>query len=197
MTSDTEIKGNIIEGIIEIKGFVEIRNGDAIVKAENKFVQTTLQLIMNWLSLTHTPANMNNSGQGPMNIYNIYIGSDLATPTLYDTTVLTLPIGTAPGTAPNAKGGTTSNPSNGVFRTIITATWNPGTVSGIVGEMALYLNLYSAPTYLKTFGWSEIYQPPIAVLASRLAVADGAFSSFAINTANPLTITWTIQFSFV
>lgn len=187
----------MISDTVKIKGFVEIKNGDTIIKAENKFVQTTLQLIINWLSMTHVPTNWNVGSYGPTYIYNMYIGTDITTATLFNTSALISPIGTAPGTAPNAKGGVTSNPSNGVFRIIITATWNAGTVSGMVGEMALYLNLLSAPTNLKVYGWSDVVQPTSAVLASRLAVADGAFSPFTINTANPLTITWTIQLSFV
>ena len=188
-------KNNISTDTIKIEGLVEIQNGYTHIKAKNKFVQTMLQHIANmiagygwWNSVT--------TFYGPIRSYSIYIGSDIATPTAYNTTVLTSPTGTSPGTGPNSINGTISNPSAGVFNMTIAATWNPGTVSGIVGEMALYNNVYTAGN-LRGFQWGGNFNPPSAILVSRLSVADGDFSSFAINTANPLSIAWIIQLRFV
>jgi len=130
-----------------------------------------------------------------MYLKNIYLGTDIAIPTAYNTTALTFPIGIAPGTAPNTLIGSTSNPSNGVFQITMTATWNSGTVSGTVGEIALYLNVLTAGN-LKAFGWSANYQPGAAILASRLSVADGSFEAFLIDDTKPLVVTWTLQVIF-
>ena len=140
----------------------------------------------------------NNAGTNiymPCYSISMYVGSNTNTPTAYDRTVLVSPIGTSPGTAPNSIIGGTSNPSNGVYRLVITATWSAGIISGTIGEMALYLNTFD--TALQTFGWSGPIAPPAGNrLVSRLSVADGDFSAFTINTGNPLAITWTIQLSF-
>ena len=184
---------------IKIEGFVEIRNGDMVIKAKNKFVQTILQHIINFISMGIIPGS-NAASQGPISVYNMYVGTDIAQATLYNTAALTTPIGGAPGTAPNSIGGVTSNPSNGVFQMSITATWNAGTLPGdpTIGEMALYLDMYSAPASLFAYQWvMQPYAPGGAKLASRLAAADGVFAPFAINSANPLSIVWTIQVSFV
>jgi hypothetical protein len=133
--------------------------------------------------------------------YDVYIGTNTTTPTSYNTIVLASPIGTAPGTAANIKTGSTSNPSNGVFRVTFSTTWNAGTVSGTVGEMALYLTLRST---LQSFGWTILSSgenhygsfQETKQLVSRLAAADGTLTPFIINTINPLTINWTVQFNF-
>lgn len=185
---------------IKVEGFVEIRNGDKVIKAKNKFVQTMLQNILNFLS-NYTCQNAGNYWQGPTTSFNMYVGIDAAQVTLYNTTALTTPIGGAPGTAPNSIGGVTSNPSNGVFLINFTATWNAGTLPGnpTIGELALYLSVFAAGN-LSAYQWSTGTGgggTGTPVLVSRLAAADGVFSPFAINSANPLSIVWTIQLSFV
>ena len=195
---------------IKILGEVEIRNGDTVIKAKNKFVQTILQHITNALSNSvlygggggfptdgwHGPTDSTVGGP------KMYVGTDIAQVTLYNTAALTTPIGGAPGTAPNLVIGNTSNPSNGVFQMSITATWNAETLPGnpTIGEMALYLNVYPAPANLKAFGWSIVfgspYSPGAVALASRLSVADGSFVAFVVDSTKPLAITWTITVSF-
>lgn len=183
---------------IKIEGFVEIRNGDTVIKVKNRFVQTLLQYILNTLSLSATINNV--TIRGPMNSYNMYVGSDTGTVTAYNTAALTFPlVGPGPpGTAPTTIVGSTQNPSDGVFRIIITATWNAGTLPGnpTIGEMALYKYVWAAGN-LKTFAWSALLDGSGPILTTRLAAADGAFTPFAINSANPLIIVWTIQLSFV
>ena len=183
---------------INIGGFVEIINGDThLQEQQNKLVQTMYAWFSNMTScsaLVHS-SNSNDTWSLMTNGYQMYLGTDMITPTLYNTTVLTSPIGTAPGTAPNTTGGTVTNPSTVVFRILFSATWNAYTVSGTVGEMALYLRLMSSA--IQGFGWTK-YVPATEPLqlASRLAVADGSMSSFAINNAAPLTVNWIIQFSY-
>lgn len=182
---------------IKIKGIVEIINGDTHIIAENKFVQSMLIWLTNITSVSslNLPANMLNHWGISTYSWDIYLGTDTSTPTVYNTTVLTSPIGTTPGTAAAIKVGSTTNPSSGVYRTIFTATWNAGAVSGTVGEMALYLSVKST---LQAFGWgwsgsvNETKQ-----LVSRLAAADGSMTPFLINTANPLTMNWTVQYTAV
>lgn len=182
---------------IKIEGFVEIRNGDKVIKAKNRFVQTILAHISNALVLGRISAGAPSViyWRGPFWDYNIYLGTDQVTPTVFNTTALTSPIGGAPGTAPNTKIGSTSNPSNGVFQINTTATWNAGTVSGTVGEMALYLNLTPA---LKGYQWggAATQENGAVQLGSRLSVADGSFSAFPIDNTKPLAVTWTIRVSF-
>lgn len=185
----------VLKDTLKIVGEVEIRNGDTVIKAKNRFVQTILQNICNMMSFSARLTLALNEFQGAMFIRNIYLGTDIAIPTAYNTTALTFPIGIAPGTAPNTLIGSTSNPSDGVFQITMTATWNSGTVSGTVGETALYLNVFPAGN-LKAFGWSGLYQPGAAVLASRLSVADGSFEAFLIDDTKPLVVTWTLQVIF-
>lgn len=183
---------------INIRGYVEIRNGDTVINGKNKFVQSLLGHISNIMTLGRISWTQASSlfWRGPMYSLNMYLGTDTVTTTTYNTTALYSPIGTSPGTAPNTLLGSTVNPSNGVFQIVITATWNTGTVSGTVGEMALYLNLTPA---LKGYQWggSSTQEYGAVQLASRLAVADGTISSFIIDNTKPLAVTWIIQVSFI
>ena len=106
-------------------------------------------------------------------------------------TQLVSPIGAAPGTEPSSKSGALTNPSPGVWRIVYTATWDAGTVSGTVGEVALYLTTVSS----FIFGDSGWYCDGGKNMVSRLSVADGAFSAFTIDTNKPFTVTWTIEIS--
>lgn len=193
---DTDKDFNLNE--INVGGFVEVINGDThLQEQQNKLVQAVYAWFSNMTSFNSLEHTLNNSDNWILstNGYQMYLGTDLITPTLYTTTTLTSPIGTAPGTAPNTTGGTVTNPSTTIFRILFSATWVPYTVSGTVGEMALYLRLMS-PT-IQPFRWTK-YAPATEPLqlASRLAVADGSMSSFSINTASPLTVNWIIQFSY-
>jgi hypothetical protein len=186
---------------IKIKGLVEIINGDTYIVAENKFVQNMLIRLVNMTTMSRFNDNFGGGTWG-MSTYawDVYIGTDTTTGTVYNTPSLSNPIGTTPGTAANIKTGSTSNPSNGVFRVTFSTTWNPGTVSGTVGEMALYLSVKST---LQSFGWTLLASSigygsfqETKQLVSRLAAADGTLTPFIINTINPLTINWTVQFNF-
>lgn len=181
---------------IKIRGIVEIINSDNRIITENKFVQSMLAWLCNMTSFS----NYSCAGSGTWNLstsaWDIYLGTDQGAITNYNTTILSTPVGGGTGTAANIKTGSTSNPSNGVFRVTFTATWNPGVLgSPTIGEMALYLSIKNS---LQSFGWGQPYGSATETkqLVSRLAVADGALTAFTINPINPVTINWTIQYSF-
>lgn len=96
-------------------------------------------------------------------------------------------------TAPDGQSGSNATPS-GTYRISWMATWNAGTLPAItVTEVGLFLNLKgSAQAFGATYGHGDT-----PMLFSRLSEADGDFSSFAINTAVPLTIEWRLLFEFV
>jgi hypothetical protein len=187
-------------GRIVITGKVEITNGPKHAGPyRNHFVRNALQALM-YILLTNT---YNYSGSSvyclvnfaPLNPQTMYLGSDTSTKTTASMTALVAPIGTAPGTAPNGWNSSIQMLSNGSAVTY-TATWNAGTVSGTIGEMALYgsvaTNYYTGMlTCGNTISWGGG-----SVMLSRLSVADGDFSAFAINASYPLIIVWTIQFLF-
>jgi hypothetical protein len=63
-----------------------------------------------------------------------------------------------------------------------TVAWLPGTVSGTIGEVGLYLTL-SGGTY-------PVGNPG---MVARLSIADGSFTAFTVNTYNTLTVVWNIN----
>lgn len=180
---------------VKIRGIVEIKNGDKIIHAENRFVQSMLVWLTNFCSINYAyPTSNSKNKYISTSAWDIYCGTDTNTSTLYNTTVLTSPIGTSPGTPANSKSGGTTNPANGIFNVTYSATWPAGSISGTVGEIGLYLSVLGT---LQPFGW--VYQinntSEPKVLVSRLSVTDtGGFSQFTIDTQFPLVISWTIQF---
>jgi hypothetical protein len=167
---------------IGIRGTVKIENGEHIAIGRNHWVGQGLETIGGYL-------NYNTGGiNGASYSWNMYIGSDTSTATTVSMTSLVLPIGTAPGTAPNAKSLSGAYYSTSTTPVVLTwvATWNAGTVSGTLGEVGLYLWLY----------YGNITNGAIASnpgLVSRLSAADGSFTAFTINTAAALTVTWTVN----
>jgi len=183
-------------GRIVITGKVEITNGPKHAgQYRNHFVNNALAALMYILLSNWNEYNLYNNNPAyniaPLNPQTIYIGSDTTTKTTASMTALVAPIGTAPGTGPNNFTGTLQLLSNGSSATY-TATWNAGTVSGTIGEMALY---GSAVNNMLT-GNQDTNWNSGSVMLSRLSVADGDFSAFTINTAYPLVIAWTVQFLF-
>lgn len=176
-----------------MEGIVEIRNGDKHIIAKNKFVNQGLIALINLLSCSqlNSASYVPAYGWGGASSSFMVLGNDIATATTFSMTSLVSPIGTAPGTKANSQSISNGSPSSGVYQVTYTATWNAGAVSGILGELGLYLylrnTLVSAGGALDSVG---------GYLASRLASADGAFTSFSINTGAPLTIAWSIRFSF-
>jgi len=181
-------------GRIVITGSVEITNGPKHTGPyRNHFVGNALQALM-YILLTDFYVNGSlNETIAPLNPETMYLGSDTSTKTTASMTALVAPIGTAPGTAPNNWNSSIQILSNGSAATY-TATWNAGTVSGTIGEMALYGS--AATTYYTGTINTNINWGSGAVMLSRLSVADGDFSAFTINTSYPLIVAWTVQFLF-
>ena len=158
-------------GRIVITGKVEITNGPKHAGPyRNHFVNNALWALGNIIT----------SSSGTLSPSTIYLGTDTSIKTTPSLAALVSPIGSSPGTGPNTWSNSEQNLSNGSSASFM-ATWNAGTVSGTIGEMALY---GSATGQSGT------------VMLSRLSVADGDFSAFTINTAYPLTVSWTVQFLF-
>ena len=177
-------------GRIVITGSVEITNGPKHAGPyRNHFVDSALAALM-YILLTNY-SSYSNYKIAPLNPQTIYLGTNTTTKTTASMTALVAPIGTAPGTGPNNWNNALQLLSNGSAVTY-TATWNAGTVSGTIGEMALY---GSAATQSVT-GSTAVNWSSGSVMLSRLSVADGNFSAFTINSTYPLVIAWTVQFLF-
>ena len=186
-------------GRIVITGSLEITNGPKHAGPyRNHFVNSALQALM-YILLTNA-YNYTSSGIycdiafAPLNPQTMYLGTNTTVATFPYMNMLVNPIGNSPGTGPNSFSFSYGSITNG-YQAIFTATWNAGTVSGTIGEMALYGS--AATTYYTgTQTGSELWEGSSAVMLSRLSVADGDFSSFTINTSYPLVVAWTIQFVF-
>ena len=165
---------------LSLVGIVIIENGKNKVMGRNHWVGQGLETIGGYL--------VGGAGNGAAS--NIYIGSDTIVPTTVSMTGLIVPIGSAPGTGPNTFNASYSiNISSTIPATVVyTAVWNPGTVSGTLGEVGLYLHGYgglSGSTYATNPG-----------LAARIAVADGTLTPFVINPIDALTISWFVYFAY-
>lgn len=188
---------------IVIRGFVTIKQGDKVLARAviNHFVDAGLKGIISTLIHKH----LYSSGTGYCewelwySSWSMYLGSDIATVTTTGMTALQSPIGAAPGTPPNSKSASTKDggvggDNDGIWNVVFMATWDAGTVSGTLGELALYMR---APDKI-TFGWTETNETytPSVVMISRLSSADTDFSSFVIDEEKPLTVEWKVQLAF-
>jgi hypothetical protein len=192
--------GVLKSGEIRVRGFVDIWNGTYHQRVKNHFVGTMLNQLINQIA-TDTSQFGNSIVSGAFGFGDwsgigdsyMIIGTDTANKTIISTGGLSAPIGGASPIKPNTQSGSTQSISNGAA-VVLTSTWNAGTVSGTVGEIGIY-GRSNASTGLVGFG-SHFYGGGGNFFASRLSVADGDFTAFTINTAAPLTINWTIQFTF-
>ena len=182
-------------GRIVITGSVEITNGPKHAGPyRNHFVNNALQAL-GYILLTNYSVSTGTGSVNisPLNPKTMYLGTNTTVATFPNMQGLVAPIGTPPGTGPNNLSSSYGSITNG-YQVVYTATWNAGTVSGTIGEMALYgtftesVGNANSPNY-GTWGTHT-------GMLSRLSVADGDFSAFTINTSYPLVITWTIQFVF-
>jgi hypothetical protein len=188
---------------VQIKGFVTIWQGDEkdkrfiAVRAENHFVDAGLKGLVSALVCKTLKTN-----SGGVSIYawsylpQIYLGSDVETPTVHEMSALTSPIGASPGTAPSTiSGAARTNPSSGKWRTSYIAIWYAGSVSGTVGELGLYLRPFTE----FTAGWDRSAYASYSYdskLVSRLSHANSDLSSFAIDPSKSLTVQWDLEVSF-
>jgi len=183
-------------GRIVITGKVEITNGPKHAGPyRNHFVNNTLNalgyiLLSNWNEYTNNSVPQTYT-IAPLYPQTMYLGTNTTVTTFPNMKGLVAPIGTSPGTGPNNWSVSNGSITNG-YQVVYTATWNAGTVSGTIGEMALY---GLAINYILT-GTNGTSWTGNTVMLSRLSVADGDFSAFTINTTYPLVIAWTVQFLF-
>jgi len=187
-------------GRIVITGKVEITNGPKHAGPyRNHFVNNALQALGYTLLINFSYPNQGTNKTiyiAPLYPSTMYLGTNTTIPTFPNMTGLVAPIGPAPGTAPNSFSPSGASITNG-YQVTYSATWNPGTVSGTIGEMVLYGSV-TTTYYTGTLGslGSNLYMNSGNVMLSRLSVADGDFSSFTINASYPLIIVWTVQFLF-
>lgn len=187
---------------VVIKGYITIWQGEGKEKKiicerkENHWVDGGIQGLISAL-IGHRIYAAGGSGSKVSfwsYIARMYLGTDTGTVTIHSATELTSSIGAPPGTGPNTiVGEDLSNPSIGTFKTGLTAQWVAGTVSGTVGELALYLGAFTS----LAVNWAKgaVYSFP-AIMVSRLSEADGDFSSFVIDETKSLTVEWDLEVSF-
>jgi hypothetical protein len=120
------------------------------------------------------------------------VGTDTTTPTNFSMISLVSPLASSSNiTWPNTTSvNPPTNPSGTTYyQTSIQAIWNAGALgSSVLGEFGLYANCVNANN------------PCSAVnntLLTRIASADGTFSSFNINPTLPLVINYIVQVSYV
>ncbi len=188
--------GTLAKDAVIIEGIVEITNGDTHIIARNSVVDQGLIALVNLLSVSGFLANQTPAqawigvGNGSMRV-----GQDTVIPTQHTTTLLAVPIGAGIGTAPNTQSISNSNPSAGQYQVTYTSTWVAGAVSGTLGEVGLFLFIWTLAQGLQAAGTAGVV-PTVQTMFSRMASADGKFTSFAINTSVPLAISWIVRFTF-
>lgn len=184
---------------LKIKGLVRITQTDeegneTVIQdwTENRFCNGMLKYLWTLMS----GLNLNHSTDGVYfgsNNVQIYVGRDTVTSTTFDMSELDDPIGVAPGIAPNVIDGVGyRNPATNVYTVRYLGQWFPGTISGTVGEIALYLNVFNGGSFL----WQQATGTAPHTMVSRLSNADGELTPFAIDTTKTLTIEWIIRMDF-
>jgi len=175
-----------------------IKSGNRILFAtKGHIVNAGLMMLGNFFAMSSLASNSQGAylpayGFASVNSYiQLGTGGNVTTAT---TTALTTPV----AAKANSQSGSFTNPSNGIYKVNFTATWNAGTLTALtITEMGLWLTEFSGITTMQTFGGSSAEsQTATTFFFSRISVADGDFASFVINTAVPLTITWTLTFQY-
>lgn len=171
-----------------VSGHVRIENGDTVIEGKNKITKHFLLSLINFIS-GHTFTD----NAGPLNrnwnntAYTwVYLGTDTTTPTNASTGSLVAPIGPTKCSTIS----TTSWQTGNACYVQWNATFNPGTVSGTVGEMGIYL--YCKGDSLNAAG--STYTNNASQMLARYAVADSEFSTFSIDTTKPVVVVWTFKF---
>jgi len=160
---------------LKLFGEVEIENGDTKIKGRNHWVGTGLETLAAFIG-TDSGTGVNTT----TNNWYILLGTNTSTATSVTMTALANPISTQPNfklTAGNYYSGSTN-----AVTVKYTAVWFPGTVSGTIGEIGLYLTL--------TGGTYPSGNPG---MVSRLSAADTSFTVFTVNTSNALNVVWYIN----
>lgn len=125
----------------------------------------------------------------PPGVPSIRLGTG-TTATIHSTNALATAITTAPDTAT----GSTSNPSAGTYRVTLNATWNAGALgTPTITEAAFYAYTNSV---LQAFGTDNIFTNTIT-LVDRVCSSNGDFSSFVVDSGEPLTAQYEIDLTYV
>ncbi len=127
-------------------------------------------------------------GSGVPSIPSIRLGTGSGS-----TTASTAALVSIINTPPSSIAGSTSNPSAGHYLDAMTATWNAGTIAALtVTEAGLWMQLINA---LNTFGSTSASTS--VLFADRVSSTDGDFSSFTINTSNPLSVQYQLNWNYI
>jgi hypothetical protein len=164
---------------LKLFGEVEIENGDTKIKGRNHWVGAGLETLAAFIGTgSGTTINV------PTSNWYILLGTDTKTLTNVTMSTLVNPISTWPNLK-STSGNYYSGSTNAVS-VAYTAVWLPGTVSGNIGEIGLYLTLNGG-----------VYPGGNPGMVARLSVADGSFNVFTVNTNNPLNIVWYVNLIYV
>jgi len=124
-------QGITLDASVLVSGHVKIINGDTVIDGKNKITSRLLRDLANFIGGQTFPDN-----QGTLNRYYnnpagnwVYLGTDLTTPTNASTDALISPIGPTKCQTISSTAWQTGN----AFYVQWMATFNPGTVSGVVG----------------------------------------------------------------
>lgn len=119
------------------------------------------------------------------------LGFDQTHPTTVTTSALSQPIGLSPGTKPISSNRCVNQNGNDFYMTFL-YSFQPGSVSGIVGEIGHYFAT-SAHALITTNATQ--YCNGTSTMNSRLSVADGEMTAWTIDPMYPVVITWSYKFT--
>lgn len=167
-----------------------------LFQADTNLTDRAAMTLANWCSQTDDEGNRwgpsVNFNSAPTGAYSrMVLGTDTETSNTPSMTALTAPIGTAPGTAASSQAIGTYQIDEGHYKISYVANWRPGSISGTVGEIGLYL--------MASATWSGVsgsLAPGGPYLWARRCVADEHFEAFEIDTSKNLTIVWEMHFNF-
>lgn len=169
---------------LSLSGHVRIENGDTVIEGKNKMSNN---LVVSLASIfgSHTCAGDHVPFYNPFTYCYFALGTDTQTPTTVSTAGLISPIG-----APTKPTGYSRNywVDGYTYYVMTTVTWDPGTVTGTVGELGLFAFLRNT---LQAVQGS--YSASSGQLLSRISVADGELTAFTIDTTKPVVVSWTLK----
>jgi hypothetical protein len=182
---------------IAIDGYVDVILGDTTIlhQVHNRITSAAVLGILSFIAMGGIQV-IGTSTECMLTTYSwaITLGTDTITRTTKDMTKLVSPIGVGNGTGPSSKSVNFIDTYEVGYGVMYSGTWDMGLPNVNVGEIGLWLTLP------KTTNW-KWYQVgalnPGQSMASRLSVADGEMEEpFPISQTNPITVNWSLFFSF-
>jgi hypothetical protein len=164
---------------LKLFGKVEIENGNTKINGRNHWVGTGLETLAAFIGST-SGASVNVTTSK----WYMLLGSDTTTPTNVTMSSITTPISKQPNI--NLVSGSYFSGSTSAVLIRYTSVWLPGTVSGTIGEVGLYLTLSG--------GYYPVGNPG---MVARFSVADGSFNAFTVDTNKTLNINWDINLVYI